>query len=32
MRTLYFVACVTAGAFTLLPQRYLGGLLFSAIS
>ena len=27
MLTLYFSACVTAGAFTLLPQRYLGQLV-----
>ena len=28
MRRLYFGACVVAGAFTLLPQRYLGQLVF----
>ena len=28
MRWLYFSACVVAGAFTLLPQRYLGQLLW----
>lgn len=31
MRGLYFGACVVAGAFTLLPQRYLGGLLWSQL-
>jgi uncharacterized membrane protein len=28
MRRLYFLACVGAGVFTLLPGRYLGGLLW----
>ncbi|WP_280189345.1 DUF2306 domain-containing protein [Delftia sp. PS-11] len=28
MRGLYFGACVVAGLFTLLPSRYLGGLLW----
>ncbi len=28
MRQLYFGACVVAGAFTLLPQRFLGQLVF----
>jgi uncharacterized membrane protein len=28
MRSLYFWACVVAGAFTLLPQRFLGQLVF----
>jgi len=28
MRGLYYGACVTAGVFTLLPQRYLGQLVF----
>jgi uncharacterized membrane protein len=28
MRGLYFGACVVAGVFTLLPGRYLGGLLW----
>ena len=27
MLTLYFSACIAAGAFTLLPQRYLGQLV-----
>lgn len=31
MQGLYFGACVVAGAFTLLPQRYLGGLLWSQL-
>ena len=29
MQQLYFSACVVAGLFTLLPQRYLGHLLWS---
>lgn len=28
MRRLYYSACVSAGAFTLLPQRFLGQLVF----
>lgn len=28
MQTLYFCACVVAGAFTLLPSRYLGKLIW----
>lgn len=31
MQNLYFGACVAAGAFTLLPQRYLGHLLWSQV-
>lgn len=31
MQGLYFGACVVAGAFTLLPQRYLGGLLWGQL-
>lgn len=31
MRWLYFGACVTAGAFTLLPQRYLGQLVWGQL-
>lgn len=31
MTSLYFSACVVAGAFTLLPSRYLGGLLWRAV-
>ena len=31
MRKLYVGACVVAGLFTLLPQRYLGGLLWGAL-
>lgn len=31
MRKLYFGACIVAGAFTLLPQRYLGQLLWSSL-
>ena len=31
MRNLYFGACVVAGAFTLLPQRYLGQLLWTQL-
>lgn len=30
MQYLYFGACVAAGVFTLLPQRYLGGLVWGA--
>ena len=30
MQSLYFAACVVAGAFTLLPNRYLGKLVWSA--
>ena len=29
MQLLYFSACIVAGAFTLLPNRYLGQLLWS---
>lgn len=29
MQSLYISACVVAGAFTLLPQRYLGNLLWN---
>ncbi len=29
MQQLYFGACVVAGGFTLLPNRYLGNLVFS---
>jgi uncharacterized membrane protein len=31
MRNLYIGACLVAGAFTLLPQRYLGRMVWSAI-
>ena len=31
MQRLYYVACMTAGVFTLLPQRYLGHLLWSQL-
>ena len=31
MRWLYFAACVLTGAFTLLPQRYLGQLVWSQL-
>jgi len=31
MQGLYFGACVVAGAFTLLPQRYLGNLLWGQL-
>jgi uncharacterized membrane protein len=31
MRNLYFGACLVAGAFTLLPNRYLGQLLWSMV-
>ena len=31
MQNLYFGACVVAGAFTLLPNRYLGHLLWSSL-
>lgn len=31
MRKLYVGACAVAGLFTLLPQRYLGGLLWGAL-
>ena len=31
MRNLYLGACVTAGLFTLLPNRYLGRMLWSAV-
>jgi uncharacterized membrane protein len=31
MRNLYIGACLVAGAFTLLPQRYLGRLVWSAV-
>lgn len=32
MLMLYFGACVTAGVFTLLPDRYLGQLVIAALS
>jgi uncharacterized membrane protein len=31
MQRLYYLACITAGVFTLLPQRYLGHLLWSQL-
>jgi uncharacterized membrane protein len=31
MRKLYFSACVAAGVFTLLPQRYLGQLVWGQL-
>ncbi|NNU42311.1 DUF2306 domain-containing protein [Ramlibacter montanisoli] len=31
MQALYFTACIAAGAFTLLPQRYLGQALWGAL-
>lgn len=31
MTRLYFFACIVTGFFTLLPQRYLGGLLWSQL-
>ena len=31
MRNVYFGACVVAGAFTLLPSRYLGQLVWSSV-
>ena len=31
MRTTYVGACLMAGAFTLLPNRYLGGLLWHGV-
>ncbi|MFC7409717.1 DUF2306 domain-containing protein [Hydrogenophaga atypica] len=31
MMSLYISACVVAGAFTLLPSRYLGGLLWRGL-
>ena len=31
MQRLYFGACIVAGAFTLLPGRYLGGLLWGQL-
>jgi uncharacterized membrane protein len=31
MTSLYIGACVVAGAFTLLPNRYLGGLLWGGL-
>jgi uncharacterized membrane protein len=31
MQRLYYGACVTAGAFTLLPQRYIGNLVWSQL-
>lgn len=31
MQSLYFGACVVAGGFTLLPNRYLGQLLWSSV-
>jgi len=30
MQSLYISACLIAGAFTLLPQRYLGSLVFNS--
>ena len=32
MRSLYFFACLVAGAFTLLPNRYLGGLVWGTLA
>ncbi|MFT3777184.1 MAG: DUF2306 domain-containing protein [Ottowia sp.] len=32
MRNLYFLACIGAGIFTLLPNRYLGGLLWGSLA
>jgi uncharacterized membrane protein len=32
MQRLYVLACIVAGAFTLLPQRYLGHLLWEALA
>jgi uncharacterized membrane protein len=32
MRSLYFFACLVAGAFTLLPQRYLGRLVWGTLA
>lgn len=32
MRSLYFFACLVAGAFTLLPQRYLGRLVWGKLA
>jgi uncharacterized membrane protein len=31
MQRLYFSACIVAGAFTLLPQRYLGRLVWGSL-
>lgn len=31
MRGLYFAACIVAGAFTLLPQRYLGQIVWGGL-
>lgn len=31
MRQLYFWACIVAGAFTLLPQRYLGQVVWGGL-
>jgi uncharacterized membrane protein len=31
MQNLYFSACIVAGAFTLLPNRYLGRLLWTSV-
>jgi uncharacterized membrane protein len=31
MQALYFSACIVAGAFTLLPGRYLGRLLWTSV-
>jgi uncharacterized membrane protein len=31
MQRLYFAACIVAGAFTLLPNRYLGRLLWTSV-
>jgi len=31
MQRLYILACIVTGAFTLLPQRYLGHLLWSSL-
>lgn len=31
MQSLYFAACIVAGLFTLLPNRYLGRLLWTSV-
>jgi len=31
MQGLYVGACIVAGAFTLLPNRYLGGVVWGAV-
>jgi uncharacterized membrane protein len=31
MQNLYIAACLVAGAFTLLPNRYLGRLLWTSV-